>query len=333
MKFFWIKNSKKKKVPVVLPDTISLELGCDFVPLFKKGEGIGLLEMIQGVRRRSAHDLGFVIPSVRIIDNLYLEPSEYCFKIKGVDSGRGKISIGQDPDMDWIIATHLKMIINNHAADILGLQDTQEILDDLRKDYPAVVNEVIREDSGLRITDIWKILQGLLREQVSIRNIVSILEAVAVYAPISKDICFLTEKARQALAGQICGQYAGNDRRLRVLTIAPELEQKIIDSKWKTSYGGVCNLDTNTFELWINAVSKAVEKEGWRSVILCSEDARCLVKNSTVRKLPDLVVLSVPEIALDIISEKVGVISLEPVAEQNSPVYHHMTDQCDIYNI
>jgi flagellar biosynthesis protein FlhA len=121
-----------------------------------------------------------------------------------------------------------------------------------------------------------------------------------------------------------------------VLTLAPELEQKIISSKLKTSYGEVCNLDINTFELWINAVSKAVavvKEKKWPPVILCSEDARFLVKNSTFRKLPELAVLSVLEIPLDIILEKVGVISLEPVAEQTSPVYHPMTDPCDIYSI
>ncbi|MCL2266582.1 MAG: flagellar biosynthesis protein FlhA, partial [Treponema sp.] len=247
--------------PVVPLDILSLELGYGLVPLVEKEKGAELLERVQGVRRQSAYDLGLVIPKVRIIDNSILEPSEYCFKIKGVDSGRGKIRLGYylcinpgsvtaelqgektvDPafglpavwidherrdeaeragytvvDPPTIIATHLTEIIRRNAADILGLQDTQAILDALRKDQSAVVDEVMREGKGLRITEVQKILHGLLRERVSIRNLVSILEAVAEYYPVSKgSIYFLIEKARQAIASQICHQYADDDRRLRV---------------------------------------------------------------------------------------------------------------------
>jgi flagellar biosynthesis protein FlhA len=344
--------------PVVPLDALSLELGYGLVPLVEKEKGAELLERIQGVRRQSAYDLGLVIPKVRIIDNSILEPSEYCFKIKGVDSGKGKIRIGHylcinpgtvvtelegektvDPafglpaiwidqerrdeaeragytlvDPPSIIATHLTEIIRRHAAAILGLQDTQAILDTLRKEYPAVVDEVLREGKGIRITDIQKVLHGLLRERVSIRNMVSILEAIADYAPVSKNIWFLTEKARQALASQICHQYADDDLRLRVVTIDPSLEQKIIDSKYETASGIVSAMDPPTHKAWIRAVSKtvaAVKEKGWMPVILCSEQARFLVKNSTDRELPDLAVLSVPEIVPDIIPEAVGMIRIE----------------------
>jgi flagellar biosynthesis protein FlhA len=353
------KDEKAGEISPVVPlDSLSLELGYGLVPLVEKEKGAELLERVQGVRRQSALDLGLVIPKVRIIDNSILEPSEYCFKIKGVDSGRGKIRIGYylcinpgtvttelegektvDPafglpaiwidhekrdeaercgytvvDPPSIIATHLTEIIRRHAADILGLQDTQAILDTLRKEYPAVVDEVLREGKGLRITEIQKILHGLLRERVSIRNMVSILESIADYAPVSKNIWFLTEKARQALASQICHQYADDDHRLRVLTIDPSLEQRIIDSKYETPSGIVSALDPPTHKLWIKAVSKAaaaVKEKGWMPVILCSEQARFLVKNSTDRELPDLAVLSVPEIVPEIIPEAVGIIRNE----------------------
>jgi flagellar biosynthesis protein FlhA len=344
--------------PVVPLDALSLELGYGLIPLVDKEKGAELLERVQGVRRQSALDLGLVIPKVRIIDNMILEPSEYCFKIKGVDVGRGKIRMGHylcinpgtvsgelagektvDPafglparwvsedkrdeaeragytvvDPPSIIATHLTEIIRRHAADILGLQDTQAILETLRKEYPAVVDEVLREGKGLRVVEIQKVLQGLLKERVSIRNMVTILEAVADYAPVSKNVWFLTEKARQALGSQICHQYADEDRKLRILTIDPALEQKIIDSKYETPSGIVSAMDPPSHHAWFKAVSKAaaaVKGKGWMPVILCSEQARFLVKNSTDRELPDLVVLSVPEIAQDIIPEAVGVIRLE----------------------
>jgi len=344
--------------PVVPLDALSLELGYGLVPLVEKEKGAELLERVQGVRRQSAYDLGLVIPKVRIIDNSILEPSEYCFKIKGVDSGRGKIRIGYflcinpgtvteeirgeetiDPafglkalwidqgrrdeaeragytviDPPSIIATHLTEIIRKFAADILGLQDTQAILDTLRKEYPAVVDEVTREGKGLRVTEIQKVFHALLREKVSIRNKVSILEALADYAPVSKNIWFLTEKARQAIANQICHQYVDEDRRLRVLTIDPSLEQKIIDAKYETASGLVCALDPPTQKAWIRAISKAaaaVKEKGWMPVVLCSEQARFLVKNSTDRELPDLAVLSVPEIVSSVIPEAVGIVRIE----------------------
>jgi flagellar biosynthesis protein FlhA len=344
--------------PVVPLDALSLELGYGLIPLVDKEKGAELLERVQGVRRQSALELGLVIPKVRIIDNMVLDPSEYCFKIKGVDVGRGKIRMGYflcinpgtvseelpgektvDPafglpalwvgedrrddaersgytvvDPPSIIATHLTEIIRRHSADILGMQDTQGILDTLRKEYPAVLDEVMRPELGMSVVIIQKILHGLLRERVSIRNMVTILEAIAEYAPLSKNAGFLTEKARQALGSQICHQYADTDHRLRVLTIAPELEQKIIESKYETSSGSVCALAPPIQAAWIKAVSKAaaaVKSKGILPVILCSEQARFLVRNSTDRELPDLAVISVPEITPDIIPEAVGVIRLE----------------------
>ena len=355
------KKSKEEstEIPPVVPlDTLSLELGYGLIPLVDKEKGADLLERVQGVRRQSALELGLVIPKVHIMDNISLDPSEYCFKIKGVDVGRGRIRLGYflclvpgmvteeipgektvDPafglpalwvreekrddaeragytvvDPPSIIATHLTEIIKRHAADILGMQETQAIMDALRSKYPAVVDEVMRPELGVPVVKIQKILHGLLRERVSIRNMVTILEAIAEYAPLSKNVWFLVEKARQALGSQICHQYIDEDRRLRVLTIAPELEQIIFDSKVETPSGPVCALDPPTRQAWIKAVNKAfvaVRNRGFLPVILCSEQARFLVRNSTDRELPELAVLSVQEIAQDIFPEAVGVIRLE----------------------
>jgi flagellar biosynthesis protein FlhA len=220
-------------------------------------------------------------------------------------------------DPPSIIATHLTDIIKRHAAESLGLQDTQEILDTLKKDYPAVVEEA---QKVLTLGDIQKVLQGLLREQVSIRNMVAILETLADYGQAtrpSKNMQFLIEKARQALGRQICLQYAGEDRTLRALTINPGLEQKILDSAVETASGVVSAMDPPARAAWIKALSRsvaAVQDQGWLPVVLCSEAARHLVKSSTERELPDLVVLSVPEVAPDITVEAVGEITVESEA-------------------
>lgn len=341
--------------PVVPLDPLSLELGYGLIPLVDKDKGAELLERVQRIRRESALDLGLVIPRIRIIDNMRLEPSEYCFKIRGVDVGRGKIRMGyylcinpggvreelpgektKDPafglpalwvnedrrdeaeragytvvDPPSIIATHLTEIIKRCASEILGRQETQAILDTLKKDYPAVVEET---QKYLSLGDIQKVLQGLLRERVSIRNMVAILEALADFGPITKDSGFLTEKARQALARQLCLQYADEERALHVLTLEHSLEQKIIESRVDTTSGPVSALEPAMQRAWIKALSRAVmavQERGWLPVVLCSDQARALVKSSCERELPELVVLSVPEIVPDVTVEAIGEIKVD----------------------
>jgi flagellar biosynthesis protein FlhA len=336
-------------------DPISLELGYGLIPLVDKEQGAELLDRITRIRRETALELGLVVPRIRIIDNMRLEPSEYCFKIKGIEVGRGSLKIGhylainpgnateeipgdktEDPafglpalwisedyreqaeragytvvDSPSIIATHLTELIKKHASEIIGRQEVQSMLDTLRHDYPAVVDEV---RNRLSTGEIQKILQGLLSEQVSIRNLVVILETISDFSGVSKDIGFLVEKARQSLGRQICLQYADENRVLRVLTINPALEQKIIDSRMETSSGVIAALEPELHRGWINALTNtvhSVQGEWEYPVILCSEAARPLVKSSTLREIPDLVVLSIPEIASGIQVESLGEIKLK----------------------
>ena len=220
-------------------------------------------------------------------------------------------------DPPSIIATHLTEIIKRHAAELLGRQETQTIIDGLRKDYPAVIDEVMmgRDGKGLNLGNIQKVLQGLLKEQVSIRNMVSILESVADYAPLTTDTRFLIEKARQALGNQICHQYADENRTLHVLTLDPSLEQKIVDSKAQTSSGDIFSaLEPAVHSAWIRMLGKsvrAVHDQGYFPVILCSHQARYLVKTALERELPEVAVISVAEIVHDYTVESVGVIRLE----------------------
>jgi flagellar biosynthesis protein FlhA len=146
---------------------------------------------------------------------------------------------------------------------------------------------------------------------------VAILEALADYGQAAKaanNMQFLNEKARQALSRQICLQYADEGRMLRVLTINQSLEQKILDSSVVTASGIMSAMDPPTQGAWIKALSRsvaAVQNQGWYPVILCSEAARYLVKDSTKRELPELAVLSIPELASDITVEAVGEIRVE----------------------
>lgn len=342
--------------PIVPLDPLSLELGYALIPLVDKDKGAELLERITRIRREAALDLGLVAPRIRIIDNMRLEPSEYCFKIRGVEVARGKIRMGWylginpggvseeipgertvDPtfglpavwiseenrdraeragytvvDPPAIIATHLTEVIKKHAAEILGRQEVQGIMDALRKDYPAVIDEAAKVCS---LGEVQKVLQGLLREQVSIRNTIVILETLADFRPITPDVSFLVEKVRQALGRQICLQYADENKTLHVLTVEPALAQKIIDSRIDTVNGPIAALEPSEQRMWIRSLIQAVttmQKNGFLPIVLAPEaSARVLIKNSTDREIPDLVVLSIPEIAKDIQVEVIGEIKLE----------------------
>ena len=345
------KTEASKGPETVAPlDPLSLELGYGLIPLVDKEQGAELLERVTRIRRETALDLGLVVPRIRIIDNMRLEPSEYSLKIKGMEVGRGTIRMGcymainpggereeipgektKDPafglpalwitedardkaeragytvvDSPSIIATHLTEVIKKHAMEILGRQEVQGLLETVKADYPTVVDEVNKIFS---IGELQKVLQGLLQEQVSIRNLVVILETLGDFGGVTKDTAFLIEKVRQALSRQICLQYADEEKVLHVLTLDPALEQQIIDSRHDQVTGPVAALDPDLARQWINAVTNAfrqVQNTGYYPMILSSEAARPLIKNSTLRDLPDLVVLSVPEVAPGIRVESVG---------------------------
>ncbi|RKX89934.1 MAG: flagellar biosynthesis protein FlhA [Spirochaetes bacterium] len=340
--------------PVVPLDPISLELGFGLIPLVDKDQGAELLERVTRIRKEAALDLGLVVPRIRIMDNMRLEPSEYTFKLRGTEVGRGVIRMGHfmainpggerdtlegEPSIDpafglpaiWIteserekaeragytvvdgpsiIATHLTEILKHYAGEILGRQEIRSMLDTLKKDYPAVVEEVTK---AFTLGEIQKILQGLLKEQVSIRNLVAILETLGDFSSISKDTGYLVEKTRQSLGRQICLQYADDNRKLHVLTINPPLEKIIIDSRMETVTGDVAALESEFQRNWVNSVANTVksarDKGSW-PVILCSESARPLVRSTIIRDMPDLVILSVPEIAEGIQIESLGEIRL-----------------------
>ncbi len=336
--------------PVVPLDPLSLELGYALIPLVDKEKGAELLERVLRIRREAALDLGLVVPSIRIIDNMTLEPSEYSFKIRGIEAGRSKIRLGyymcmntgsvteelqgeatKDPafgmpaiwlpedkrveaeragyavvDPPTIIATHLTEIIKNHAADILGRQEVAAIINKIKERNPVVVDEVIlkgdrKDDSRFSYGEIEKILQGLLREQVSIRNMVAILETIANYVSITHNTWILIEKVREALGLQICMQYADNDHKLSVMNLSQALSEKILEHKVEPPdlSRPFVAFDPVDGRKWIKTVSDAfvaMQDRNMMPIILCAAEVRQLVKSSTERELPGLVVLSINEV-------------------------------------
>jgi flagellar biosynthesis protein FlhA len=249
------------------------------------------------------------IPGEKTVDPTFGMPATWIAEEKRDEAERAGYTVVDPPS---IIATHITEIIRRHAAEILGMQETNKILDALRQDYPTVVEEARK---NLSVGEIQKVLQGLLREQVSIRNTVGILESLAEFSAITKNVPLLIEKARQGLARQLCLQYADEDRVLRVLTINQALEAEILNSQVETPSGKIAAMDLARQKAWIRALARtlsAARAAGmFQPVIVCAEPTRALVKQSTEREVPDLVVLSVPELVPEIKLLQMGEIKVE----------------------
>ena len=213
-------------------------------------------------------------------------------------------------DSPTILITHLTVMIKSRAQEILGRQEVQSILDTLKKDFSAVVEEANKLFS---VGEIQKVMQGLLREQVSIRNTVSILETMCDFAAITKKTDVLIERVRQRLGRQICLQYADDNKTLHVLTVETYFLEKLEQSKIETIDGPLAVLEPSDYRNWISALSTsivAVKERGYQPIILAPEAVRILIKSSADREIPDLVVLSIPEIDKEIKIESLGEIKV-----------------------
>jgi flagellar biosynthesis protein FlhA len=226
--------------------------------------------------------------------------------VREEDRGKAELAGYAVVDPPTIIATHLTELIKKHASEILGRQEVQSIIDTVKKDYPAVVEEIIKL---FTMGEIQKVLQGLLREQVSIRNMVVILETLADYGAVTKKADVLVEKVRQALGRQICLQYADEHHVLHALTVSQNFLEKLLESRVDTPNGPLAALDPALQRSWIlalNASFSAVREKGYLPVIFCPMEVRVLIKSSTERDMPELIVLSIPEIPNDIKVESLG---------------------------
>lgn len=330
--------------PVAPLDALCLELGYALIPLVNKENGAELLERVTRIRREMALDLGLVVPKIRIIDNMQLNPDEYSFKIRGIEAGRSRIKLGyymcmntgnvteeikgeatRDPtfglpaiwvsedqradaenagyavvDPPTIIATHLTEIIRSHAADILGRLETKAIIDTIKEKNPVVVDEVLNTYK-YTYGDIEKVLKGLLREQVSIRDMTTILETLANYGNLPRNTWMLIEKVREALGLQICLQYVDENKKLSVLQLSQSASEMVLQHIFTPSDGSAPKLafDPVDHRKWINAVSSsiaAVREKNYLPIILCDESVRLVVKSSVDFEMPGTVVLSVNEV-------------------------------------
>jgi flagellar biosynthesis protein FlhA len=213
-------------------------------------------------------------------------------------------------DPPSVIATHLTEVIKTHAHEILGRQDIKTLLENIKQNFPAVVDELIPD--LLSLGEIQKILANLLKERVSIRDLVSILETLADYAKVTKDVDMLTEYVRQALNRQITKQY-GAQELINVITLDPALEQQLRDSIQQTEHGSYLALDPQKAQELYQQLQEVVERvinQGYQPIVLCAPVVRIFFKRITERLLPNLVVLSYNELDSKIQVQSVGTVSI-----------------------
>ncbi len=214
-------------------------------------------------------------------------------------------------DLSTVIATHLAEVIKKNAADLLGRQEVQRLLDALSKTSPKAVEEVT---NVLSLGIIQKVLQNLVRENISIRDLLTITEALADYGEMTKDPEILTEYVRQRLGRAIVKPFLDENDTLRVLTLDSQIEETIRNSLQQTEHGAFLTLDPASAQKIINAVKKAVDEAegmGMAPVILTNPTVRRHLRRLVERFIPDVNVISHSEIPGNIRLESVGVITLE----------------------
>ncbi len=213
-------------------------------------------------------------------------------------------------DSPSIIATHLTEIVKKHAHELTGRQEVQVLLDNVKQNYPVIIEELIPK--LMTVGEVQKVLANLLKEGVSIRDMVTILETLADYAPVTHDPDMLTEYVRQALGRAISKKFF-TDRRSSVITLDPKLEQLMLDSLQKTETGTYLSLDPSTTNTILGSLSRQVQKLvqlGQQPIVLASPVVRLYFKKLADQSIPGLVVLSYNELDPELEIQSIGVVSI-----------------------
>ena len=253
-------------------DMLRVELGYGLLPLINDAQGHRLTDQIKSLRRQLASDMGFVMPSVRILDNMQLPSQGYMIRVKEMEAGQGELMTGQLLVMDprgapvelpgiptteptfglpatWVeealreeasfrgytvvdpaavLTTHLTELLKENMAELLSYAETTKLLDDLPKEHRRLVDDIV--PSQLSVTGVQRVLQMLLNERVSIRDLPTILEGIAEAVGLTQNLVQINEHVRARLARQICNAHLNPDGHLPLLTLSPEWEQNFAEA-------------------------------------------------------------------------------------------------------
>lgn len=215
-------------------------------------------------------------------------------------------------DVPTVIVTHLTELVRRHAHELLGRQEVQAMLDNVAKTHPKVVEELVPQQ--LSVGGVQKVMQNLLREGVSVRDTLTILETLADYAPVTKDVDQLTEHCRRALARAITKQFTTRDGVVPLVTLSPRVERLIAEAVQRTDEGAVVALDPTTAQRLLGKLAAWVERftmDNNQPLLLCSSSVRSHVRRLTERFLPSLAVISPAELASNVRVHSLGVVALD----------------------
>jgi len=214
-------------------------------------------------------------------------------------------------DPPSVVATHLTEIVKRYAHELIGRQETKALVENLKANYPALVDDLI--PGIMSLGDVQKVLTKLLQEKVSIRDLVTIFETLADYGQYTKDTDILTEYVRQALSRQITQQYTSSGQSLRVITLGAQLEKKIIDSVQQNDQGSYVSLDPVSSQQIYQRLTEQVNRllqSGQQPIVLTSPSIRMYLRQIVARSMQDLPILSYSELEPNIEVQSVGVVNL-----------------------
>ena len=322
-------------------DLLRVELGYGLLPLINDASGHRITDQIKALRRQLAQEMGFVMPAVRILDNMQLGANEYRIRIKEFDSGKGELFPGSFLVMDpkglpidlpgthttepafglpatWISAplreeasfrgftvvdpgtvltTHLTEVLKSHMAELLSYAETKKLLDDLPAENKKLVEELI--PSQISVTGVQRVLQTLLGERVSIRDMAAILEGIAEAVGHTKNPLYITEHVRTRLARQLCHANLAPGGYLPLLALSPAWEQAFAESIVGQGEERQLAMAPSQLQQFIQAVRERYEETTAKNevpVLLCSPQVRPFLRSIVERFRPQTVVMSQNEI-------------------------------------
>lgn len=334
-------------------DDLALEVGYGLVPLVDAKQGGQLLQRVRALRRHLAQQLGFIIPSVHITDNLRLKPREYVIFLRGVEIARWEMPDGmclaissehnpqvlsgietREPafnvparwiaptlkekalaagyavvDQTSVLATHLSELIRQHAYELLSRQETKRLLDRLGESHPKLLEELVPK--LMTLGEVQKVLQQLLREQVSIRDLGTILETLVEMAAVSKHPVLLVEAARQSLGRALVKPLLSEDGQLKVLTLDAELEDQLSQAfQAQLQPQQTKALQPSFVRKLLDGLKQLVGEQVavTTPVILCNSPARFHLRRLLEPFLPKVVVLSPGEVPAVIPVQSIGMV-------------------------
>ncbi|HEY1707696.1 MAG TPA: flagellar biosynthesis protein FlhA [Rhizomicrobium sp.] len=322
-------------------DLLRIELGYGLLPLINDVQGHKITDQIKALRRQLAQEMGFVMPQVRILDNMQLGANEYAIRVKEVAAGSGELFPGSllvmDPrglpvdlpgthttepafglpatwiasalrddatfrgytvvDPGTVLTTHLTEVLKQHMSELLSFAETKKLLDDLPAEHKKLVEELI--PTQISVTGVQRVLQTLLSERVSIRDLPAVLEGIAEAVGFTKNALYITEHVRTRLSRQLCHQHLSPGGYLPLIALSPAWEQAFSESIVGQGEDRQLAMAPSQLQQFITTVRDRFDEAGQKGdvpVLLTSPQIRPFVRSIVERFRPQTVVMSQNEI-------------------------------------